>query len=160
MVFARPRSRNKQRDRHVEQLTKGCIPSSSVTWIHATLVIPHAKGFEPATPSSRTRSCAYPCLNFQSFLFRLRTNVRDLDRLICGEPVAAARSVSAESQSRLRGGSSAAIARNGDQPAKLRRRKLVQPSLTTSMQNSSLSDFFGWVYLAHFDVVTRKLIFE
>jgi hypothetical protein len=57
-------------------------------------------------------------------------------------------------------GKSDAIAGNGDQPAKLRQRKLVQPSLTKSMPNSSLRYFFNRVHLAHFDIDVRKLIFE
>jgi len=48
----------------------------------------HGARFEPATPSSRTRSRAYPGLNFHEFLWRLRGNVRVSDRLSCGEAVA------------------------------------------------------------------------
>jgi hypothetical protein len=43
-----------------------------------------------ATPSSRTRSYPSGPLNVRVFLARSRTNVRDLDRSFCGEPVAGA----------------------------------------------------------------------
>jgi len=45
-------------------------------------------GFEPATPSSRTRPHTYLCLNYHKFLLRFATNVHDLGCAICGDPVA------------------------------------------------------------------------
>src|ERR1700722_16606134 len=47
-----------------------------------------AAGFEPATPSSRTRWQALLFLYYRAFLPHLLTSVRDLDRFSCGVPVA------------------------------------------------------------------------
>ena len=57
----------------------------------------------PATPSSRTRSPGWLLLNFRLFSARSRTNVRDLDRLICGEPVALKRTDAGEALDKLPG---------------------------------------------------------